>query len=180
VAKCSKCKQTKSAEDFPKSKSSWCKSCHSLYYRQNKKRIAAQKAALHRERMDTSPEYRQRHNQLSAEWRGANPEKARAAKTAWRRKHPVAHAVHEAKRRALKASCGGDHSVWDLLLIFEAQGGACAYCAKPVVEYHVDHMTPLSRGGSNEASNLAITCPNCNLSKGTKTSDEFMMGGCHR
>lgn len=59
--------------------------------------------------------------------------------------------------------------------MFEDQGGLCAYCAKPLGgDWHVDHMTPLVRGGTNGWENLAITCVDCNLSKHAKTAEEFM------
>jgi len=33
---------------------------------------------------------------------------------------------------------------------------------------HVDHIFPLFKGGTNEYSNLALCCANCNLRKGSK------------
>lgn len=179
MRRCSKCGEISSIDNFYKGRSNWCKPCHSVYYRRNKARIAAKRAAVHQERMASDPEYKKRHNQRNEEWRKANREKARALKKAWRVRNPAAHAAHEAKRRARSAGASGEHSVWDLLLIFQAQAGACAYCAEPVTNYHVEHMVPLSRGGSNGPQNLAISCPPCNLSKGRKTATEFI-GGDHR
>jgi 5-methylcytosine-specific restriction endonuclease McrA len=36
-------------------------------------------------------------------------------------------------------------------------------------------MQPLARGGSNDASNLQLLCPRCNLGKGYKTMAEWAM-----
>ncbi len=33
---------------------------------------------------------------------------------------------------------------------------------------HVDHVVPLSRGGSDTEDNVVIACSSCNLSKGSK------------
>ena len=51
----------------------------------------------------------------------------------------------------------------------------CVYCGEPCEEFwHLEHKIPLSRGGTNAIDNLAISCPSCNLSKATKTYDEYM------
>jgi 5-methylcytosine-specific restriction endonuclease McrA len=51
----------------------------------------------------------------------------------------------------------------------------CVYCENVCAEdWHLDHRVPLSRGGDNEKKNLAISCPDCNLRKWTKTDVEFL------
>ena len=47
----------------------------------------------------------------------------------------------------------------------------CAYCGSPAE--HVEHCTPLSRGGRNDIFNCVGACAACNLSKGRKTVLEF-------
>jgi len=42
------------------------------------------------------------------------------------------------------------------------------------VRFHVDHKTPLTRGGNNSPENLCCACPSCNFRKGTKTAEEFI------
>lgn len=44
----------------------------------------------------------------------------------------------------------------------------CQYCGAcgPDVELEVDHVIPVSRGGTDEMSNLKTTCFNCNRGKG--------------
>jgi hypothetical protein len=36
--------------------------------------------------------------------------------------------------------------------------------------FHVEHIEPKGRGGSSALSNLALSCPNCNLRKGDRTT----------
>ena len=43
-------------------------------------------------------------------------------------------------------------------------GRPCAYCGKPAD--HLDHVIPVSRGGSDSPTNLQALCSACNLNKG--------------
>src|SRR3546814_20045766 len=43
--------------------------------------------------------------------------------------------------------------------------GACAYCGSASGPFHLDHVKPFSRGGSNHRSNLKLACRDCNLRK---------------
>ena len=52
-------------------------------------------------------------------------------------------------------------------------GRKCAYCNQKGVPLEVEHIIPKSKGGSNRASNLTISCSKCNLEKGTLTVEEF-------
>jgi hypothetical protein len=36
--------------------------------------------------------------------------------------------------------------------------------------WHIDHLRPISRGGGNEESNLALSCARCNVRKSGRTS----------
>ena len=52
-------------------------------------------------------------------------------------------------------------------------GHRCEYCRLPtrgqVATFPIDHILPRSAGGTNEPSNLALTCPHCNAHKWTAT-----------
>ena len=52
--------------------------------------------------------------------------------------------------------------------------GSCVYCGSTVGPLHLDHIWPVSKGGTNEPSNLVTACANCNLSKGSKSLREWM------
>ena len=51
----------------------------------------------------------------------------------------------------------------------------CYLCEKPVLfsKDNLEHKTPLSRGGTNKYSNLAIACQKCNNKKYNKTEKEY-------
>lgn len=87
--------------------------------------------------------------------------------------NPDKRAAHNRNRRAMKIAAEGTHNSADVKAIFEMQRGLCANCNAKLFKsgakkYHVDHITPLSKGGSNWPSNLQCLCPTCNLRKNAK------------
>lgn len=56
------------------------------------------------------------------------------------------------------------------------QSAECVYCGRDLedTEYHVDHKTPLSRGGEHTHENTHLTCAECNHRKYTRTHSEFI------
>lgn len=78
------------------------------------------------------------------------------------------------KRRAQKINAGGSHTQADIELQFKSQKGLCWWCGEPIEEkYHVDHRVPLDKGGSNDARNIVIAHPKCNLEKHNKLPHEY-------
>jgi len=58
-------------------------------------------------------------------------------------------------------------------LVEKRDGGICQYCGEQSTDGQIDHVVPLSRGGTDNIDNLKWACPRCNLSKGSKTLDEW-------
>lgn len=79
-------------------------------------------------------------------------------------------AIAGRKRKARKLGNGGSHTAADLLAILKSQNGKCGYCRKSLSKRkkHVDHIIPLSCGGSNDRTNIQYLCAPCNLTKGAK------------
>ena len=83
------------------------------------------------------------------------------------------------KRRILMKN-GGELTFQVLQMVYEdniKKYGTltCYLCLQPILfgKDHLEHKTPLSRGGTNEYCNLAIACQHCNLTKKTKTEEEY-------
>lgn len=55
--------------------------------------------------------------------------------------------------------------------------GHCPYCGEETAEgdWTLDHLVPVSRGGSNRMNNLKFVCHLCNMRKGTSPFDEFVL-----
>lgn len=60
-------------------------------------------------------------------------------------------------------------------IIAQASGGICAICGQPMTEWEktLDHIKPLSRGGSNKNSNLRYVHEKCNKLKGNLLDKEM-------
>ena len=110
----------------------------------------------------------------AAIWQKAHPIESAESHRRYRKKYPEKILAKSAKRRALMRAAGGSFTPDDLRWIYEVQVGLCCYCWQDLDGIgSVDHMTPLSRGGSNEATNIALCCRRCNSAKGARTVAEF-------
>src|SRR6266487_856548 len=83
------------------------------------------------------------------------------------------HRMHEHNRRALKRNTQGTYTIDQIHEQHKRQHDKCYYCHKKLTEYHIEHSVPLSRGGTNDISNLVVACPTCNLKKGNKLPHEW-------
>lgn len=62
------------------------------------------------------------------------------------------------------------------LAIYLRDGLACCYCGEAVedgVQLTLDHISPYSKGGSNDATNLITCCHRCNSSRGNRPFATF-------
>ncbi|RUU23681.1 hypothetical protein EOD10_04405 [Mesorhizobium sp. M7A.T.Ca.TU.009.01.3.2] len=118
-----------------------------------------------------------RYRQNGNKWRAKNRDKHIAGADASRKRHLDRYRVHAAKRRAMKQNAPGTFTREDIKAQLIAQNGRCYWCSEAFVgdNHTIDHLTPLSRGGSNYPSNLVCACRSCNSQKGPKTPDEYRL-----
>ena len=77
-------------------------------------------------------------------------------------------------RRAREIGAEGQFTKAEVEALFQRQGGKCAYCTKSIRKgYHVDHVVPLARGGTNWITNIALACARCNVRKGATDPLEY-------
>lgn len=60
-------------------------------------------------------------------------------------------------------------------MLLAVQGPYCGYCSINFEKtpYHVEHIVPLSAGGTNNFNNLCLSCPTCNLIASSKVFCSF-------
>lgn len=180
---CRGCDETKPIERFSRDRRAkdgrqrLCKTCQKVrfdqYRRANlekmRKRQAAYRKANPEKVRRTYEKNREKQRERAKERYWANRETELEKQAAYR------EANREKERlRARKIGLGG-HTAAEIVEMLESQDGVCAYCETLQGDaFHVDHMIPLSRGGSDSWDNLALACAECNQSKHTRTAEEFM------
>ena len=108
----------------------------------------------------------------SAKWRSTNLEKAREASRNWNRNNKDKKNALTRARKALLYKAVGNSSIDQIEARMAYYGFLCAYCRGPFEQ--VDHVIPVSRGGSNWASNLVPSCAACNQQKNNRRVWNFL------
>jgi 5-methylcytosine-specific restriction endonuclease McrA len=69
-----------------------------------------------------------------------------------------------------------DPEEWESLRqqVFERDNHTCQYCGKKPQRLQCDHIVPISRGGTNDLTNLVAACYTCNYSKRAKPVDAWL------
>ena len=170
-----------------------CKACRA---KAAKMRLERETPEQRHERLKKAAEYRNRpdrqarQSELSKNWREQHPDKAREHGRAydrrrfsekseymkeWRKKNREIVAAHSRNRRAMVKRCEGSHTADDIQWLLTTQRYKCAVCRQEIKhKYHVDHIEPLAKGGSNDKSNLQALCPTCNNQKHAADPIDFM------
>jgi len=99
-----------------------------------------------------------------------------ATRRRYQEKHREEVRTLNAKKRARRLGAPGYHTATEWLEKIELFAGCCAYCgeAGPLQR---DHRIPLTRGGSNDISNIVPACRSCNAHKSAMTDAEFIARG---
>lgn len=165
---CSACQERKPVSEFhrnggrPDGLAYQCKVCKKAY-NQSKRGKAVNQAAGKR--------YRQ-----TEEGKATN----RAASKRYRRteRGKAATVGTSTRHQALKMKATSDLTLESLVQLF-AWHPACNYCgrafgAEGSFKRTLEHIVPLSRGGSNTIDNLVCACVRCNSQKGDKLPEEWI------
>lgn len=140
------------------------------YYRANREVVLAKRKTA---------EGRAEGARRMREWNAANRERARAKVREWRKRNPGWWKDYNAKKRAALRGCAivdrpAIKAIYDLARSSSAL--PCRWCDALTLPggRHVDHVVPLSKGGSHAPANLCIACVKCNLQKNASHPEEFL------
>jgi len=162
LSTCKKCKKEKN------------QSYHAANREKSNKRARVYYAANKKDISEKSKIYRKRNQAIIRERKQARKEQIAKYNREWRKTNSGYMMAHKRRRRALILTSAGHHTEKDIENLYRQQQGKCCYCKCDLNNvFHVDHIVPLSRGGSNGVSNIAIACPFCNQSKGNKLLSEW-------
>jgi 5-methylcytosine-specific restriction endonuclease McrA len=119
---------------------------------------------------------RERLNAEKATRRLADPEWAEAERQRARdyyEAHPERFLLYSARRRARLNHAGAE--LVNPLVVLERSDGICGIGGFDVdpTNFHVDHVTPISRGGLHVYSNVQAAHPTCNLRKSARLMEEL-------
>lgn len=181
---CSKCKKTKPLDEFYEDASidgrySSCKQCKReskrQYYAKHReemnKRTAQYRIDNPRYDVQHRIKYRAKHreeiNRHAAQWRTENPNYHHQ----YRIDNAGKYRAYTANRKALSIAAEGTFTDEQFVELCNKYGNRCLCCGKDNVKLTVDHIVPLSKGGSNNLENVQCLCKSCNSKKHTKTVD---------
>ena len=196
---CAKCGDTLPLSMFGKDSTRidglypWCVGCageaQAERYRQHpepaKARARAYRSADRSARALADKRYRQRNadsvRRTKRRYYERNREDVLARCRTYAVRHRSRYAAYKRNYKARKRASVGYHSAKDVVRLWHRQRGECARCGVRVGKrpsdggFHVDHVTPLARGGVNWPRNLQLLCPPCNTSKRHRTPAEFTL-----
>lgn len=148
------------------------------YYYRNRERILERQReyrGLYPGRIRSS--YRKHHdafrnqiNERSRQWYAEHKDIHNQRVRNWARRNPHKRLSYVHTRRARRLENGGQYTLeqWEDL---KRQYDFKCLCCGEVKPLTVDHIVPISKGGSNDISNIQPLCIQCNKSKATKTID---------
>ena len=107
-------------------------------------------------------------------YRKSHPEKRRLEKRKFRERHAESERARKRKYKrngssSVRANKTSKKAEWNTLL--KRYEYKCLCCGRSDVQLTVDHIIPLSKGGTSSADNLQPLCMNCNVRKGVRIID---------
>lgn len=117
----------------------------------------------------------QRRRDSVRRWRDANTEKDRASWRSYYHQNADRERDRSRAKRKRRSKAEGFCTIADLRRILKQQRNRCAMCriSFRIIQKHLDHIIPLSKGGTHWPRNRQFLCEPCNLKKHAKDPLDF-------
>lgn len=157
--RCSKCGEWKDRSEFYKKKSkkdglqNWCKACQRVSYANWEKNN------------------RDRYNERCRLWSVLHPKEKSKSRRKHDNLHPEQRQARHRNRAVREKNAQGTITSKEWRAVLDKYGHKCLRCGRADVELTMDHVKPLSLGGTHTIDNVQPLCRLCNCSKFTKHID---------
>lgn len=193
--KCSMCGEVKPLAMFTISNSSpsgrftYCMVCSKIRSRQwrenNRERMLQYKRQIRKTNAVAIKEYndkwRSEHQDYFIQWRQDNRDRNNLIAKQWAENNPELVRAKGHRYRTKKAGNGGSYTPMEWFDLCETYNWQCLCCGKHSYEspLTVDHIIPVTKGGSSNIGDLQPLCDHCNKAKGTKTTNYRLKENIH-
>lgn len=186
--KCWACQTLKPLAEFGYSRNE-CKLCKRArsraYYQANRDRTIkrtneyqkqhpeVQKKAKKRYKEKHPDRYALGNRSYAKNWRERNRERDRQNAKDWRKKNPDSYRAIQHQARSTRREISGSFTAkeWQELKAHYSYRCLCCERSEPEIVLCIDHVIPISRGGTNDISNIQPLCKSCNSAKGIQDTD---------
>jgi len=191
MKKCCTCKKEKEITSFCRDKSNSdgyryrCKECtkqaNKKYYTEKTTLFKERSTRWRKENPKKAKEHRKKWNKENVEackeqvikWRKENPERHKELLKRWKEQNPEKYKEQYTRvthlRRARKANNGPIDKDISIGALYERDKGVCGICKELVsTKPSIDHIKPISKGGTHIWDNIQLTHLKCNIRKGNK------------
>jgi len=152
----------------------WCLENGKQYYLDNKDKINKASKEWRLKNPGYIREWRTDNLDYDSEWYMANRAKCKISNQKWYKKNKSKSCAKSARYRSCKICQIPKLSTKEQKVINNLYAIAeCMNKASTNIEWHVDHIVPLSKGGLHHPSNLQILEARANLRKGAKLLNEL-------
>lgn len=149
-----------------------CAECAAKVKSNRRKTNPEESRAKDKARRVANPESIRKH---VINWFKANPEARREHNKKWCKANPDAFKAVAMVRRARKLNAEGRYTAQDVSKLKSRQRNCLCGVSFAAEKYTIDHIVPLSRGGTNWPENIQLLCGPCNYGKGSKLMDEWVI-----
>lgn len=141
----------------------------------------AQQAAKERNRVRLRENYHRDIERSRAKERSrTRTEQDHETRKIWRQNNPGKIRANNAKRKGLlKVAASEPFTKEDVYSLRIKQNGDCFYCSRKMtaegkLKETVDHIVPVSKGGTHNVANIVLSCWDCNMSKRDQNFEVFI------